>query len=240
MKLPQLVVAFAVAVAILQGCHKSNNTITAPASLNIINAIATSQYVIPVLGTTDSIQYFSSAQSIYYGSTQLYSPISGANIIYVVQGTDTADPKQRLFNGTLNLLAGGIYSFFLSGDTTKADTLFVQDNIPYHADSAVGVRFVNLSSGSQPISVNLAGNLPTQTEFSGLGYRQASSFKTYVANSSIAGDQYVFEIRDQASGNLLSTYTWYYTRYKNNTLVISGSEDPASSTPLQVFSVNNY
>lgn len=238
MKLPKLILAFVVLMSIVLSCHKSN-TLVAPASLNIVNAIGSSQYIIPVLGTTDSIQYFSSAAQIWYPSTLLYSPLSGANTIYVVQGNDTSDPKQRLFNGTLNLTAGGIYSFFLSGDTTKADALLVQDQIPYHADSSVGIRFINLSPGSQAISVNLAGNDPTQTEFSGLGYQQISAFKTYPAGSNVGGS-YTFEIRDQASGNLLGSYGWGYTLYKNNTIVISGSEDPASSTPFTVFSVNNY
>lgn len=230
-------------MAIVLSCHKSNSSITAPASLNIINAIPTSQPLIPVFGTTDIIQYFSNTIWIYYGGyyggVQLYSPVGGSNLLYVVQLTDTVPTKEKLFSGTLDLAAGSIYSFFLSGDTTKADTLLVQDHIPYYSDSTVGVRFVNLSTGSQPISVNLVGNAASQTEFSGLGYRQISSFKSYPATLNVGG-LYTFEVRDQASGNLLYTYTWSYTVFRNNTLVISGSEDPASSTPLMVFAVNNY
>ncbi|HTI11736.1 MAG TPA: DUF4397 domain-containing protein [Puia sp.] len=240
MKLLSLVVAFAVAVAIMMSCHKSNNTITAPASLNIVNAIAGSQPVIPVLGTTDTIQYYSSAASIGYGSTLLYSPLSGSNIIYVVQKTDTAPSKEKLFNGTLSLEAGGIYSFFLSGDTTKADTLLVQDHIPVYSDSSAGVRFVNLSSGSQPFNVTLVGNDPSQTEFSGLGYRQISSFKSYIANSSVVGNRYTFVIRDQATGDSLMKFAWNYPRFKNNTLVIAGMKDSVGVKALKVFSVNNY
>ena len=241
MKLPQLVVAFAVSVAIVMSCHKSNNTITAPASLNVVNAIPAlnGQLILTVVGTSDSTQYFN-VPRIYYGHTQLFSPVSGTNAIYVVQGYDTTNPKQRLFNGTLNLASGGMFSFFLSGDTTKIDTLFVQDNIPYHPDSTTGVRFVNLSAGSQPISVTLLGKDPTQTEFIGLGYRQISSFKSYTANSSVAGKNYTFVIRDQTTGDSLTQFTWNYPVFRNNTLVISGSEDPASSTPLQVFAVNHY
>ncbi|MES1249613.1 MAG: hypothetical protein ABUL46_02970 [Chitinophaga rupis] len=240
MKLPQLVLTFAVAVAMLIGCHKSNNTITAPASLNIVNAIAGSQPVIPVLGTTDTIQYYSSAAMIGYTSTLLYSPLSGPNILYVVQKTDTAPSKEKLFNGTLNLDAGGIYSFFLSGDTTKADTLFVRDQIPVYSDSSTGVRFGNLSPGSQPFTITLNGNTPSQTEFSGLGYRQIASFKNYIANSSVIGNNYKFVIRDQASGDSLMTYQWNYPRFKNNTLVIAGMKDSVGVKALRVFSVNNY
>lgn len=232
------ILAIAVSLTIL-GCHKSSTPV-APVSLNVVNAIATSQPIIPVLGTTDTILYFSNALSIGYGATQLYSPLSGPTILYVVQGTDTVPSKEKLFNGTLNLVAGGIYSFFLAGDTTKADTLLVQDHIPLYSDSSAGLRVVNLSPGSQPISITLNGNPASQMEFSGLGYKQISSFKTYAANSSVVNNQYVFVIRDQASGDSLTTYTWNYPLFKNNTLVIAGSEDPTSSTPLLVFSVNNY
>lgn len=220
-------------------CNKSNTTINSPASLNIINAISNSQPVIPVLGTTGSIQYFS-ATTVSYGTGQLYSPISGPNSIYIVQGTDTANPKLRLFNGTLDLAAGDIYSFFVGGDTTNTDTLFVQDHIPVHNDSTTGVRFVNLSPGSGPISITLDGNPASQTEFDGLGYKKISSFKTYPANLGASGSQYVFVIRDQATGDSLTSYFWNGFLFKNNTIVISGSEDPASSTPLMLFQVNNY
>jgi hypothetical protein len=95
------------------------------------------------------------------------------------------------------------------------------------------------SSDSKPITVNLQGNLPTQTEFGPLAYQQISSFKSYSVISNVGG-VYNFEIRDQASDSLLLTYGWNYPYFKNNTIVISGSEAISSSTPLQVFQVNNY
>src|SRR5258708_9590726 len=170
MKLIQLILAFALSPAILS-CHKSG-TLFAPVSLNVVNAIASSQQIIPVLGTTDTILYFSNAVSIGYGSTQLYSHISGPNILYVVQGTDTAPSKEKLFNGILDLTAGGIYSFFLAGDTTKADTLLVQDHIPQYSDSSAGAPFVYLSPGSQAISITPTRYLASQTVSRCLVYTQ--------------------------------------------------------------------
>lgn len=239
-----LLITFIISVHLISfSCHKSSGGNVSPASVNIINAMATSQPIIPVFGTTGAIQYFSNAQTVSYTSSVLYSPLSGSNSLYIVQqtGTDTllTDTKRMMFNGSLNLTAGGIYSFFLAGDTTKPDTLFVQDNIPYYSDSSAGVRIVNLSPGSQPISVNIQGNLPSQMEFSGLTYKGISSFKKYPANSSIPGN-YSFELRDQASGSLLATFTWNYALFKNNTVVIAGSEALGSSTPLQAFQINNF
>jgi hypothetical protein len=223
---------------ILIGCRRENGVGAPPASLNIINAIPTSNPVIPVLGTSDTIQFFGTAQSISYPGSFEYSPPAGSNLLYIVQNEDTArlDLKQTLFNGTLDLMNGGIYSFFLAGDTSSPDTMLIKDNIPTYTDSSAGVRFVNLSTGSLPMSVNIQGNSPTQMEFSALGYKGVSSFNKYLANSGEQGE-YTFEVRDQGTGNLLTTFTWYYTLFRNNTLVISGSEALGA---IQILQVNNY
>jgi hypothetical protein len=222
-------------------CHKSSTVVISPGSLNIINAIPTSQPVIPVLGTTQPVQYFASAQTVSYGNAQIYSPLNGPNILYIVQSTDTTEitPKFEMFSGTLTLTAGGIYSFFLTGDTSAVDTFFVQDHIPVYPDSSAGVRFVNLSPGSGPMSINLQGNPITQTEFSNLGYKQISAFKAYSASSGAPGN-YTFVVHDQASGDSV-VYSWSYSLYKNNTIVIAGSENPSSNDyPINAFQFNNF
>ncbi len=227
---------------IAMACHKSSTVAVSPASLNIINAIPTSQPIIPVLGTTETIQYFGNAQMVSYGNAQLYSPLSGADSLYIVQITDTLEinPKFEMFSGTLNLAPGGIYSFFLAGDTSAVDTLIVQDHILAYTDSSAGVRFVNLSPGSGPMSINLQGNPSTQTEFpSTPAYKQITSFKAYSASSSAPGS-YTFVIHDQVSGDSV-VYSWSYSLYKNNTVVIAGSENPSSiDYPINVFQVNNF
>ena len=223
-------------------CHKSTTEV-APASLNIINAIADSQAVIPILNADQPTNYFVNAEAISYTNAHLYSPPSGSTFINIAQITDTVQvsPKFDLFSGTFNLLPGAIYSLFLTGDTTALDTMFVRDNIPpYYTDSLAGVRFVNLSPGSLPISITIEGNPSSQTEFSGVGYKSITSFKTYAANNSVANSSYLFVVRDQATGDSLASYSWSYTLFKNNTLIISGSESSSSTTPLQVFQMNNY
>jgi hypothetical protein len=222
-------------------CHKSSAVVISPASLNIINAIPTSQPIIPILGTTGPIEYFGNAQTVYYGNAQLYSPISGPNSLYIIQSTDTTEinPKLDMFSGTLNLSSGGIYSFFLAGDTSSVDTFFIKDNIPVYSDSSAGVRFINLAPASGPMSINLEGNPVTQMEFSNLGYKQISAFKAYSANNSAPGS-YTFVIHDEVSGDSV-VCSWYYYVYKNNTIVIAGSENPSSSDyPINAFQINNF
>lgn len=234
-------IVYIIIIGVLSPSCSKKDGISAPASIVVVNAMPTSQPIIPVFRTKDPIQYFAWAAAIGYGSSLLYSPTSGSNTLYVVQNTDTipSDPKVLMFNGTLNLNAGTIYSFFLAGDTTKPDTLFTRDNIPAYKDSSAGVRFVNLSPGSHAISISLDGNPPSQTEFGPLNYKEISTFKKYTATSSMPG-YYTFDIIDQASGTILTTYTWNYAQRKNNTIVIAGSEDPSSSTPLNLFQVNHY
>jgi len=236
-------IAFMAVYLIVLSCNKSSSGLISPASVNIVNAIATSKPLIPIFGTNGSIRYFASAQTVGYGSSFLYSPLSGPNSLYIVQnsGVDTllTDPKLLMFNGTLNLTASAIYSFFLAGDTTKPDTVFTQDNVPpYYSDSSAGARFINLSPNSQPLSVNIEGN-SNGSEVSSLPYKSISSFKKYAATSSIVGKHYLFVIRDQA-GDSLTSYPWSYTLFKNNTLVIAGYEDSTGSKALKVFPVNNF
>jgi hypothetical protein len=209
----------------------------------VINAIPNSDAIIPVFGTSEPLHYFSGAQTVGYESGQVYSPNSGKNSLYIVQQRDTTDinSKLELFNGTLQLEGSGIYSFFLAGDTTKPDTLFVKDEIPSYSDSSVGVRFVNLSSNSSAISVNVLGFPSSQGGVNNLAYRGISRFIQFSASSNASPDQsYVFEIRNQANDSVLLTYQWYYTLQRSNTLVISGFEGDGVSTPLTVFPINNY
>lgn len=228
----------------LTACKKQIGILPAEpiSSITVINAMPNSQPIIPVFGIDTALEYFINAQMIGYTNAQVYSPVSGSDGLYIVQESDTSEigGKLEMFNGTLKLQAGGIYSFFLAGDTIQTDTLFIQDNIPNYSDSSAGVRFVNLATGSEAISVNIQGNLPTQTEFSNLNYKNVSNFNKYAANSNVPNSSYVFEIRDQGNDSLLLTWTWNYTLFKCNTLVISGSENALSLTPLQVFQVNNY
>jgi hypothetical protein len=216
-------------------CHKSGDAGGA-VSLNVVNAMAKSTSIIPVIGSDAGISFFKTAQTVTYGNAQFYSPWSGANPLYIASG---ADSSRRLYSGNFNLAPGKIYSFFLAGDTTKPDTLFIQDEIPVYSDSAAGIRLVNLMPDSKGVKVNITGNASTQTEFSDLGYRQSSSFKKYAATGSVSGSKYIFEVRNQAD-SLLATYTWSYTRYKNNTLVLAGSAVKGSGTVCKVFLVKNY
>jgi hypothetical protein len=225
-------------------CSKTDNA-KRSASLSIVNGINNSNPLVtnfepvgPKATFSTELQYYATANQIPYAGSWESGSYVGMVPLSLFQYPDSS---VSVWSGTLSLQPGSIHTLFLSGDTSSVDTLFTTDIIPYYpvTDSVTGIRFINLAKGSLPMSVNLQGNLPSQSEFNNLGYQQVSSFKPYSANSNAPG-QYNFEIRDLASGNLLYTFQWSYSQFKNNTAAIIGSESPTSSTPLQVVQVNDY
>jgi hypothetical protein len=201
-----------------------------------VHAIANGNPIIPVF-SSDTVHYYFPASKISYGAAAVYYPKSGVQPLYVVQSSDTLT---RIYNGEVELQEGSMYSLFFAGDTSKPESVLIQDEIPAYSDSVSGVRFINLSPASAPIKVNIKDKGASQAEFSNIGYKQISEFKPFAATTNIKGSQYIFEIRDQASDSLLLTYTWNYTLYKNKTLVFSGAIQAGKPASLTVFSVNNF
>jgi len=222
------------ALLFLLCCKKDTLPVFSNSSLTVVNA----SFENPIFAVTISdtlIPFYRNQSQIYYQSFGEYGYSSGNFPLIIVSASDTTKP---LFKANFNLVEQGIYSLFLAGNSKSLDTVFVQEHFTNYDDSLAGVRFINLATGSGPISVNLMGNDPVQKEFSDLGYKQISAFKTYSTSGGIYS--YDFEIRDQVSGDLLTTFTWYFTNFKNQTLVISGASDPAIGSPISVFQVNNF
>lgn len=211
-------------------CKKTKDP-TVPASVLIVQANPDVSSVIPVIGNVTP-HYFSSSVSIGYGGFNLYDPSGGTQALTIYQYPDTVKP---IFQTSLNLESSGIYSFFLAGNAGKEDTVLIKENITNYSNGSVGVRFINLSPDSHSLSVNF-DITPGEAEFNNLNYKQAAGFKVYPQNPD---GYYNFEVHDQSTGDLLGTYTWYYKAGKNSTIVISGSVDPSSSTPLTIFQVDH-
>jgi len=213
-------------------CKKSGVAITPLASLNVVNASVN-------LGTvkanfTGAGQY-ASATSIGYGANNSYSVRAGITIPFTIVAV--ADTTQPVFNAMLNLNGGGIYSLYLAGQSGSVDTLLVAETIPLHTDSSCGVRFINLSYNSNPVTVTLS-TTPTTAEFSNISYKQSSAFKTYPAGA--ANGSYIFQVRDGATGNILSTYTLIPPRFLNCTLVLKGMIGGTGANAPGLQRVNNY
>jgi hypothetical protein len=228
-------------LVLLSGCAKTSFDGTVPvAALNVINA-AMDVPSLNVNFTATPIPYYLYQQPVSYGSSYEWAVAPGDSPIVIVSSLDTSS---SIFTGNFKFVPQAIYSLYVLSGTSggQGNVLFQQDTIPVYTDSAAGVRFINLSPDSHPLTVNLQGNPPSQTEFSPLAYEQISSFKQYSATSVVANNGgYSFEVHDQSTGILYTTITWNYQVYRNNTMVICGSVNPLNTTtPIMVFAVNNY
>ena len=240
------------AVSTLAGLLACKKTVNLPAnnlaSLNFVNTTVGSASLATKFNNKNIIFSNFSANEVGYGSSHIFSPFSGNNIISFIQSSDTL---HNLFQGKFQFQKGGIYTLFLTGTVSQPDTVFIPESLPQHSstDSVAGVRFINLSSGSDPVSVDIQGQV-NGSEAASLSYKEYTGFKIYKADHSISS--YIFEFRDAASGTLLANYTLKginnstgtnttanAVRFHNQTLVLIGQ--PAGGTVAQkIILVPNY
>ena len=231
--------------AFLAACSKQFSEPVYPvAALNVVNALPTSAPLILVQGSISSvIGDFSNISALSYGNTFVLTPMKGSEAFYAVQQNgDTASVSPQggdfIFSGKLSFTAGNLYSLFITGaDTANPDYLFVQDIPLVHTDSTLGIRFVNLSTGSNAVNVDIQGQ-PNGGVVSSLAYKSITAFQNFPATSSISS--YMFEFRDAASGNLLASYTLggvHTILFKNMTIALIGQ--PAGGMVAQTCILEN-
>jgi hypothetical protein len=213
-------------------CKKTSAIKPVIASLTIVNG-ATDVANLAVNFAPAGLVYAHNQTFISSMSFMEFGLTAGANTLNLISSADTT---QNLYHGTLNLVTGGVYSFYVAGEAPNYQTILMQDNIPIYPDSAAGVRFINLSPDSQPLNVTLQGS--TGNVFSSLTYKKITAFKKYTATSSIVNNGgYNFNVTD-ATGNVLTTFDWVPMVFnESNTLVITGSYINGT---LSVFEVNNF
>ena len=219
------------------------------ASLTLINAVPNSTpSLVTNFGGTDPITWYKNALKLVYGTSGAANQslaYTGEQQLAVYRYPDTMAHSTPLFNLALDLQPGSIYTLFLTGTLAAPDTLMTIDNPPYHpaTDSSLGVRFVNLSAGSAPISVNITGSA-NGSEAGSLGYKTITGFRNYSAVAGIS--HYNFEFRDAATGTLLISYdltgigtaSYNARRFRNFTLAYMGL--PGDATTRKVTLVETY
>ncbi|HEY4063966.1 MAG TPA: DUF4397 domain-containing protein [Puia sp.] len=224
------------ALVIQLSCRKDNRNFGTPTAFTIVHAwVGGNKLVADFFGVP--MNYYSTAPQISYGGSMEYSPAAGTGPLAISQITDTS---HAVYNNTLSLAPGAAYTLFLTGKSATPDTLLTRDTIPYHpaTDSVVGIRFVNLSPGSSPVSINIQ-NGAHGSEVPALAYKAITSFKPYPATSTVT--KYVFEIRDAASGNLLYTYTYSgLARFRNVTVAVKGLAGGTGTSALGTILVNDF
>jgi hypothetical protein len=220
------------------------------AALTLINAVPNSTpSLVTNFGGTEPLTWYRNALKLVYGTvnkTNQSLPYSGEQRLAIFRYPDTLAHNTPLYDLTLDLQPGTIYTLFLTGSLSSPDTMLTIDNPPYYApaDSSLGIRFVNLMAGSAPVSVNLAGSA-TGSEASGLSYKNITGFNKYVATAAVS--KYTFEFRNTATGVLISSFDvagintvtpTNQRRFRNFTVALMGS--PADPTTHKVMLIDTY
>ncbi|MDR6786113.1 hypothetical protein ABIE26_004832 [Pedobacter africanus] len=176
--------------------------------LNIVNLITVdSDLLVNFNGTglSSKTKFYKQLYSLYYRNNQFTASYIGQQKLGLYRPADTVQGGKPLFNLILNLRVNTMNTLFLTGTEQAPDTLFTTNQLPYHvpADSTMGIRFVNVSLGGNPVSVNLAGQA-NGSAAANLPYKSATGYKNYATRSAIAS--YTFEFRDGVTGELLATH----------------------------------
>jgi len=218
-----VLIVMALSVLIVTSCKKQEIETTPRASLQITNAVV----------GAGSLQFGTNVAVIANNSFNAYGVFAGNRQVKLVM---QATPNAVLYGKTSDFVNGGLYSLFLAGTPSAVESVMVkEDNIITHTDNVFGIRFINLSVGSGPISINIhdanAGSLVPS-----LAYKALSGFNSLSAQAEEGAK--VFEFRNAETGALVSSFTvpdYDIPRFRNITLVYAGN----AANPV-VFRVNNY
>jgi len=234
-----LLVSF-LAATFLVSCKKEANSVKLQptSSLTVVNGIINSSQLLADFANTHPVSiFYSTTHKIGFSSSFEYSLTSGTVPVTIYQRSDTS---HNVYANNVNLKGGGIYSLFLSGSNpSKPDAVFTTDIPPYHngADSTYGIRFINLTPDSAPVSINLQGKA-NGSEIGSLAYKAITPFKNYPFSNNVMS--ITFEVRDAISGVLLTTFVGNPNPFSNNTIVIDGLENDPSGNSMFTFQVNNF
>lgn len=234
------VVTLSLSAILLTNCKKKDIFPDAPASLHVINAMPGSAQLLPDL-TNGGPQLFKYSKGIDYKfysySANLLPAYTGKQRLRLYQWPDTTSKDQPLFDLQLDLPSGSITTLFLTGTVAAPDTVFRREQLPVLkvADSAMAIRFMHLSPGSVPISVNRQGQ-PAGELVSNIAYREDGGFRQYPANGN---GNYMFEFRNANTGDILLTFKFpadaLSAKYLNRsfTIAFSGLPDGTGITAIK-------
>jgi hypothetical protein len=218
-------ILFALSIIVLS-CNKVHiDTQTYSATLNTVNAIAAPDAELKVNFTGQQIAYstvqtlaFYTYDGVFVNGLLTYSiPAEREIPLKVVSSHDTT---AIIFNQAAQFSKGSSHTLFLTGTLQQPEGILVDDALPVHQDSTVGIRFINLSPDAGAFSVNLSGAAPGST-VANLDYKSYTDFILFPATAQ--NEYYLFEIRDSVTGNLVTELFFDVARMRNETVMIRGS-----------------
>jgi hypothetical protein len=205
-------------------CKKEQSPILTQASLNIVNTIVGG----------DAVKMGSNRVSVANNNYAHFGLITNDADIYIYPINDSINPYFHS-NKSLDIETGGIYTLFLCGIAPAAEAIWVKEEIPYYADSSVGVRFINLSPNSKAVNITLSTS-PSSNEFSNIAYKQITDFKKYPALAS--NTKCNFQVRNVGTNTIIASYDLLIPRFKNVTLVLRGLVGASPSAGITL--VNHF
>ncbi|ALL06819.1 hypothetical protein AQ505_15775 [Pedobacter sp. PACM 27299] len=231
-------------------CKKTEQT-PVLTHLTLFNAMPGQLRLLPSFRGTEPLNRYYLAILFDYGVFNVggkYAITKEDQPLAIYSYPDTLSPDKPLFDLQLKLKKGSINTLYFLGKKENPDYLLDTYLPPVHqaADSTFGIRFINLSYGSKPINVYLIKD-GERKEVEGLAYKGITNFKSYTAT--LKTGNYTFEFRDQATQELLASYTttelekpsenkW---RFRNFTIALIGLPGESSELLKQkTFLFDNY
>jgi len=224
----------------LVSCKKDSSH-GAPAALNIINAvIGSDQGITTDFGVNGTTTFIGRTRKVFYGQFSIYDNFfafsPGTHHLKLWSFPDTTSHDKPLQEVSFTAKEGEMYSLYIIGEKAASELLWVTERYPGYAitDSTFSVNFINLSPGSNPVVVELAG----QSQSLGtLAYKASTPYISFPAKST--STDFVINFKDQATGNIIASKafegvgimnenTW---RRKSFTMIMVGSP----SVPSGVF-----
>lgn len=240
--------SFAIALllaAVSLSCKKQTLQEGNPVMLQVINTVEGGEYLYANLTGTHPIRY---ANALLIGNpswNRLTFTAASQPIAFYTQA-DTLPESKPVWNRTLEVVPGKIYSLFLTGETKSISHILTENIIPPYSktDSMANVRFAHMYNG-QPVSINLKGQ-PAGSLVKSIAYKEVTAYSALSANSSV--DSYEFEFRNATTGELLGsflvpdvndyTYSTYYIN-ASFTLVITAQPGGSGANTLKATRVDN-
>ena len=237
---------FMIVCVLICACEENEPNVPQTATIRIINAIQ-DVGTIDLRGFEGSISFFGT-NTINYGSSFRFTlPANTPAGLTITPATDTLN---IITEETLMLeQVGGIYSLFLLGDSSQAETFMIEDEFINYQDSIYGVRFINLSEDSGPVNVrnialDSAGVRDTTLVKSEIDFRSFTTFSQYVADSRI--ENHTFQFLDE-SGNVLASTTvprfFFFAPpyFKNLTIGLIGrADDGQGGNNLSIVEIEHF
>ncbi len=242
MKKILLYLSITIAAGGFVSCSKTKDIPLPSSSLTIVNVVA---------GGADLYAQF------YYGTVAnsfMNAPIIGLNGFKEFGGYsgdvplsffNKADTVNVFYSDSVHLDMNNIYTLFLTGTSSAPEAFFYKEAVlPRYAasDSVMGIRFANLSSGSSAVRINIQGSSDNEAQH--LAYKGVSDFKAYsVAKTIQPGGSYIFELRDDASGALITTYilgSAAAMQSKNVTILLRGVPNGTGTSAQSAVLANDF